>query len=225
MTISMCLKAVSEGDSDLRLKDGRSLHHVKIVGAIREKMDNSTNVLYTIEDGTGLLDVKQWADVNDCSFLLEQREKLTETKYVSVIGSVKDFDGKKTVVADSIREVEPNELTHHMLEVVYIAETYKRGQTAGPSGIGFGTNVPSFGVPLQQQTSNTNGGGLKDDVIAYMKDHPDDNNGGNGANYHLMCQSLNKYDASDIRRMLDELSAEGLIYSTIDENNFAPAFG
>jgi hypothetical protein len=40
----------------MQLADGRKLYHVKLVGAVRSVEDFSTNVVYEVEDGTGLME-------------------------------------------------------------------------------------------------------------------------------------------------------------------------
>ena len=96
----------AEGTGSLALPDGRELHHVKLIGAVRSVEDFSTNVTYGIEDGTGLVDVKQWLDDNDCTAVAEMRQEcLQENIYVKVIGQIKDYDGKKTLIAHTVRRL------------------------------------------------------------------------------------------------------------------------
>jgi hypothetical protein len=53
---------------------GAKLYHVKLVGAVRSVEDFGTNVVYEVEDGTGLEEVKQWLDENDNSAIQEMRK-------------------------------------------------------------------------------------------------------------------------------------------------------
>ena len=79
-------------------------------------------------DGTGLIEVKEWMN-DDCAGLAEMRqETMKENVYICVVGQVKEYDSKKSIVGNNVRVIESsNELTHHMLEAVYSAEKYKRG--------------------------------------------------------------------------------------------------
>ena len=127
VTISMALKArldSSGGDDTLTLEDGRALHTVKIVGAVRNAYVQSTNIIYTIEDGSGSLDIKQWLDDNDSDVIAEmKKKKIKEGIYVKVIGQIKDYDGKKELVANSVYPLlSGNELNHHILEIMYNAD-------------------------------------------------------------------------------------------------------
>jgi replication factor A2 len=183
VTAKMILEAQStsnaEGTGSLALVDGRELHHVKFVGAVRSAEDFSTNVTFGIEDGTGLVDVKQWLDVNDCSAIAEMRQEcLQENIYVKIVGQVKDYDGKKTVVAHTVRRLmTSNELTYHMLEVVYAAERFQKDNsivgggiplnTGGGVGFGAGVSVGG-GAPVAQATSSGHDE-LKSQVLNYIR--------------------------------------------------------
>lgn len=183
VTAKMILEAQStsnaEGTGSLALLDGRELHHVKFVGAVRSSEDFSTNVTFGIEDGTGLVDVKQWLDVNDCSAVSEMRQEcLEENIYVKIVGQVKDYDGKKSLIAHTVRRLTTsNELTYHMLEVVYSGERFQKKDSivgggipmnAG-GGVGFGAGVRvGGGAPLAQATSSGHDD-LKSQVLNYVR--------------------------------------------------------
>jgi replication factor A2 len=230
VTISMCFSSSSDDDGTGELlEDGRKLHHVKIVGAVRNIEDFSTNCLYNIEDGTGLIEVKQWIDTNDCSALQEIREAcLKDGTYLSIVGQIKDYDGKKTIVADSVRPVSTgNELTHHMLEVVYAAENHKRMNSSAyganmlmkhHGGKGFG--VMQTGSPIQQYVSHSGvNDSLRDAVLTFIRKEGDGSD--TGASVPLCIQMLQgRYSEYDIRKVIEDLAAEGHIYSTIDENHY-----
>jgi hypothetical protein len=57
--------------TNLSLADGRPLHMVKLVKAVHQHEERSTNVFIDIEDGTGLVQVKVWVNKGDkCSMAL-----------------------------------------------------------------------------------------------------------------------------------------------------------
>jgi replication factor A2 len=224
VTVHMCLTSHPDEDgSGEQLSDGRKLYHVKIVGAVRTYEDFSTNCLYGIEDGTGLIDVKQWIDNNDCSAMERLRQSCAkEGIYLSIIGQIKDYDGKKTIVADSVRPIKTgNEITHHMLQVVYAAESYKRmnspmygANMISKQGLGF--SGITKGAPIQQYGTNDS---LRDIVLTFIRTEGIYSDA--GANVPLCIQQLQgKYNENEIRDVIEGLAAEGHIYSTIDENNY-----
>jgi len=220
------LAAVPDEDNSLQLEDGRKLHHVRIVGAVREVNDSSTSVIYTVEDGTGLIEVKRWLDESECTALSEIRQQtFKDNIYVKIVGSIKEYDGKKMIVADSIRPLSTgNELTHHMLEVVYSAEHFKRKDTivAPPpmmaGGVGFGGSAVKTGAPIQASGTGDN---LKDAVVNYIRQVGDQMEV--GANVQECVQTLTaggRHSESAVRQVIDDLASEGHIYSTINEENY-----
>ena len=225
VTIGMIHASQSDASDDgLQLPDGRKLYHVKIVGAVRSCDNFSTSCVYNIEDGTGLIEVKQWLDnLTDPQAVQDLRAACSkEHIYLACTGQIKDYDGKKTIVADAIRPIaNGNELTYHMLEVVYTAEQSKRQNSyvAAPppmQGVGFAGST----VPMQQQTgAAVGGGGVKDAVLLFVKSDGEESEV--GANVQTCIGRLQgQYAEADVRRAIDELAAEGHIYSTIDENNY-----
>ena len=163
------------GDNQqLKLEDDRKLYHIKLVGAVREVEETSTNTVYTIEDGTGLVKIKQWIDETDCSAVQEMREAAKQDNiYVKVVGQVKMYNGSKQILASSVRPLSTgNELAHHFLEVVYSGEKYKNDSTiiqpVSPNIMGVGGSVGGIGfggggsrTPLMQH-----GGGGEDSIKA-----------------------------------------------------------
>ena len=229
VTIRMILRSQPDtagGDGSLVLEDGRNLASIKLVGAVRNVENHSTNVVYTLEDGTGLIEVKQWMDDNESSMMQELRDRtLKEHIYLKIIGQIKDYEGNKIIVANSVRPLSSgNELTHHMLEVVYSGERYKRADSivAAPpmpmnNGIGFG------GQPVT--ASHGIGGGatgsenpLKAAVLNIF-DTRDDS--GQGVHVQVCVDALNhSFPEAQVRKMIESLSEEGHIYSTVSDAHF-----
>jgi replication factor A2 len=226
-TVSMVLNSQQTGDDDaMVLADGRKVYHVKLVGAVRSVEDFSTNCVYGIEDGTGLMEVKQWLDGNDCLALTELRQSTQkENIYVKVIGQLKIYDDKKLLVADSIRPLKTgNEITHHFLEVVYDAEKSKRKSRIGGmapmmmGGVGFG-GMASARTPVQQQSAEGGDSGMKAALLQYVRNAGESSEC--GVNVMDVVQNYGgQYSEEQVRRCMEDLAAEGHIYSTIDEEHF-----
>lgn len=232
ITVGQCLSSQPDESGGTQLEDGRRANRVKIVAAVRSFQDYSTNCLYEMEDGTGLIDVKQWIGTEDCASLVRMRELCNkEHIYLAIVGSIKDYDDKKTILADSIRPISTgNEISHHFLEVVYSAEKPKRqnvyGQqqhhTGGQSSMNPGNAVVFGGAPIQQQQQQ--GNQLKDAVLDFIKKEGDFFE--SGANIVSCIGRLQNslHTEHDIRKAVESLAAEGHIYTTIDENWYKFAF-
>jgi hypothetical protein len=105
------------------LKDGRPLHMVKLVGAVRNFRVNIKHIQINVEDGTGLVRVILWRKQYEC---MAQRHLIDEcncNRYICVIGEVKYYYGVHEIIALDVRPVSSgNKVTHHFLEVAYSFE-------------------------------------------------------------------------------------------------------
>lgn len=232
VTIRMVYGATPDpttGDGSLTLLDGRKVSTIILVAAVRSFTDQSTNILYQVEDGTGLLDVKHWLDDNEGSTMAELREQtLKENIYLKIIGQIKDYEGKKMVVANSIRPLTTgNELTHHMLQVTYSAEKFKRADSIvappsriGSSGIGFGSHNPGHSSMMTSGRSTGMGNALKDLVMDFIRLEGEMSERGADIRKCIQQLKLQNHSESDIRRVVEDLSGEGHIYSTIDDDHY-----
>ncbi|KAG2196559.1 hypothetical protein INT47_010398 [Mucor saturninus] len=88
---------------------------IKLVGIVRtiHKLENS--VSYTIEDGTGAIDVRAWEPNVYCDTLMDSN------RYVSVYGRI--YVPNNTLVAVTVQRIfvveDPMEITLHLLECIY----------------------------------------------------------------------------------------------------------
>lgn len=239
VTIRMILNASIDNnvENGVMLRDGRSVHLVKFVGAVRSVEDLSTNVVFSIEDGTGLTEVKQWHDPSDCAGVTEMRMQASqENCYVRVIGQLKSYEGRIQIVGLSVRRVSTcNELTHHFLETVYSSEKSKRGAPqAQQQQYSMGTNAPfgNYGgsaplqprqQPLMAQSNMGNMGGVSDaarSILDYMK-NPSNAGNQQGASKATVIKAMGgRFQESQMRQAFDELANNGMIYSTISDEYF-----
>jgi len=225
------------------LSDGREPHQVKLVAAVREVADQSTSNVYTIEDGTGMIDVKEWVDANhDNSAVIKMRAEATQDNiYVRIIGKISEYEGRKQVVAYSVRKLSTcNEFTHHMLEVVHSAEkSKKKDQIVGsPNFVGStmmnnnATNTDSYGnmgaAPVSLGTDMGGGGNdmiseLEAKILHFVRENSSDG-GGQGVEIKDYLERRPKTDVEseiEVRKMFKLLAADGNIFSTIDEDHYS----
>lgn len=94
-----------------------SLNMVSFIGVVRKVEHNPSASTITIEDGTGSVEIKKWAD-DKVATAAEEAEKYSawENKYVYVTGALKEFNKKKSVQHATITEItDHNEVLYHML--------------------------------------------------------------------------------------------------------------
>ncbi len=81
------------------LKDGRPLHIVKLVGAVRNFCVNIKHVQINVEDGTGLVQVILWRKEKECTAQRRLIHECNSNHYICVIGEVKDYHGVHEIIA------------------------------------------------------------------------------------------------------------------------------
>ena len=105
------------------LKDGRPLHMVKLVGAVRNFCEKLKHIQIDVEDGTGLMRVILWKKEKKCTAQRQMIYECNSTCYIRVIGEVEDYYGVHEIIAFDVQPVSSgNEVTHHFLEVAYSFE-------------------------------------------------------------------------------------------------------
>ncbi|PKA48095.1 Replication protein A 32 kDa subunit A [Apostasia shenzhenica] len=98
--------------------DGADATNVKLLGIMISKIERVTDVSFTLDDGTGRISVNRW--INESSDTNEMA-LVHNGAYVSISGSLKGFQGKRQVVAYSVRPViDFNEVTLHYLECIHV---------------------------------------------------------------------------------------------------------
>jgi hypothetical protein len=122
VTVKMIHSAVWDCERFV-LKDGRPLHMVKLVGAVRNFCVHDKHVQIDLEDGTGLLRVIYWVKQKECTAQRHLIDECNGNCYIRVIGEVADYYGVHEIIAFDIRPVSSgNKVTHHFLEVAYSYE-------------------------------------------------------------------------------------------------------
>jgi replication factor A2 len=107
----------------VRFKDGRPLHMVKLVGAIRNFCENIKHIQIDVEDGLGLVWVILWRKEIECTAQSQMIHKCNSNRYIHVIGEVEDYYGVHKIIAFDVQPASSgNEVTHHFLEVAYSFE-------------------------------------------------------------------------------------------------------
>jgi replication factor A2 len=102
---------------------------VTFVAIVRKESEQSTNIAYTMEDGTGSIDVRQWLEQNHEESPAEKEKRAQiMSNYVRVVGRLTQFNNKTHVVAFQIRPIKNgNEISHHFLEAMLTHLQFTKG--------------------------------------------------------------------------------------------------
>lgn len=211
------------------LRDGREPKEVKLIGAVRELQTQSTNNMYHIEDGTGLIEVKEFLDANtDNKAVLEDRSGAAEAVYVKIYGAIQEYEGKTSLVAYSVRRITTaNELTYHLLEVVHTSERFKKNsQIVGSPSLGGSLIMASNNqmlpqsTPVKEMENDFNQNPAMESLMAEFSNLSEDMAQVGisvkefiGRNRHLR--------EEDIHLSISNLVQEGTIYNTHDDDHYA----
>ena len=221
--------------------DGTEVKQVVLVAAIVEVELASTNCKYMLEDSTGRMEVTKWLNQDEGDADVAEREKLVKGAYVRVTGVIREFNGAVGVLAFNIQVITDfNVVTQHYLECIYVHCVHTKGELKPAGGAvgggqqfssmaggsmqnqGFGGGVhkgASLGMGGDAGMGMGGGGDDNQTVLRAFTDLGADNE--QGVSLDTIAQSLGaKFPMAKLRSIVDNLAAEGHLYSTIDDMHF-----
>jgi replication factor A2 len=199
------------------------VHNLTLLGKIVGVKVEATKQEYTIDDGTGVVNVKLWLDAEDASVAGGSVEV---GQYVRVYGHIRVFQGTRSVIAFNLRPVTDfNEITYHFLEVVYCNSHNGVRAAAAPKDAAAAAQGPAgdnaFAAPgaTLAVAAGAAGGSCLDSVNAIFNGPL----GGdaNGVNVQTAIAALNgRFNDEQVRQAVESLVNDGHLYSTIDDAHF-----
>lgn len=219
--------------------DGREVGQATIVGIVMQAEVKSTDILYTIDDGTGSINVRQYIDED------QQQQgvpNIPDNTYVRIYGNLRLVNDQKTMISFSVQPVEDfNEITFHLLDTIHAHLRATKGNpsqqsitspqsmntklgmhdvhmatTAASSSSSASMSISAQQLPSDPQAAFTR---LCTDVLEAVKitQQIDDFN---GCTIGDIMPKLAHYTFEQVRTAVDTLSNEGHIYSTSDDDHF-----
>src|SRR5579871_2345267 len=191
----------------------------------------STNVTYRMEDGTGMIDVKQWIDAeqggnsSQLPYLHFKSLLMCSTDtYVRVTGQLKSFHNKRHVGVHHIRAVtDHNEVIYHLLEATSIHLFNTRGPPGGPKQANtYASNDAMDGIVpgstshgFQQNGNFDSLDPLQRQIMTFVHNVPSTNE---GVHVQTIAQGIRASSAS-VLQAVEQLTTEGMLYTTIDDDH------
>ncbi|KAK1269647.1 Replication protein A 32 kDa subunit A [Acorus gramineus] len=237
--LPLTVKQISEAfhssdDKSGFVVDGVDASNVRLLGMVTKKMERVTDVSFTLDDGTGRIDVNRW--VNEAAETNEMAA-ITNGMYVKVNGNLKGFQGKRHVVAFSVRPVTDfNDITNHFLECIHIHLCNTRLQRQSGDQGQLQTN-PIMNTPLQsgykghqtpvsnQNSAPSSMGGSENDIynlVLGVFQEPASVASEHGLHVDEVARRLG-IPMNKIKDAINYHVDIGHIYSTIDDNHFKSA--
>jgi len=223
VTIRMVKESGVSEDGTSREINGRKIGTVKIVGRVQGMETKATYTNYTIDDSTGIIDVRQWSNNADEITV----PTISENEYVSVWGKVSVFQNSTQLNSYYIRKLENfNEITHHMVSVCHAhlsnLKNAKNPSMGGGGGDALKGNT-NIGLGMMNMNNLETADGDEAEwsecqklvyqaVSALQK-----TSGANGVHINSLVEQVKGYKPSDIREAVTFLQNEGQVYDTVSE--------
>jgi replication factor A2 len=227
LTIKQLHLAQSSGipeDSSLRI-DGHEVNEITFIGQIMSFTPaQANNVIYVLDDGTGQIDVKVWLDSTDKTdhYYNAHSHEFVAGAYVRVTGSLKTFNNRKNVQAFRLTLIrDPNEITFHFLEAIYVHLYNKMGGAHGQpmnTGAGYHSNATTQLMHSGSSTATYPGVGhsnLQEAILQLARIAPE-----TGISFAEICQKLSRNPPDEIKKEIDSLFYDGALYTTLDDEHY-----
>ncbi|SPO25326.1 related to RFA2 - DNA replication factor A, 36 kDa subunit [Ustilago trichophora] len=219
-------------DADFTL-DGAELGQLTFVAVVRNISRNATNVAYSVEDGTGQIEVRQWLDSSGDD--TQKASDIRQNIYVRVLGTLKSFQNRRSISAGHMRPViDYNEVMFHRLEAVHahlqLTRGVKSNQANGAVGAVQGLDR---GQAMQTSDINAYSGSNQNVLDQYKSLDPlprqimsivtvEAENHHDGVHVALIARKLKGVDLAEVKTVVEELSSEGYLYTAADDDHVLP---
>ncbi|XP_077239854.1 replication protein A 32 kDa subunit A-like isoform X2 [Tasmannia lanceolata] len=131
LTVKQISETYQSDDKSNFVIDDIEVNNVTLLGMVSNKVEKVTDVSFSLDDGTGRVEVHRWT--NDSA---ESNEVavIQNGMYVRVNGHLKAFQGKKHVAAFSVRPVtDYDEVAYHFIQCIHAHLCNKRLQGGAPT--------------------------------------------------------------------------------------------
>lgn len=210
-------------DHPIKSKRVADVEQITFVGQIRSISTQTTNITYKVDDGTGIVEVKQWIDAeaqND-SMDMDSKSKLAEDVYCRVWGRLKAFNNKRHVGAHVIRPItDLNEVNYHLLEATAVHLHFSRGPPSAQGGPG---QKNTNGMDVGQQGHD----GGSANALQHMSQHArkvlqalKQTDSNEGLHVQMIASSM-AIPTNDVYKGVEELLGKGIIFTTVDDHTWA----
>jgi replication factor A2 len=217
VTVKMLKKAVDskQAPEDEYKLNGEAILNVTIVGKVIEASKKSSYIMYKVDDGTGVCDVKVWSESDSTD------ELAAVGAYVRVYGGLKSISNETMISGHSEHAVRTitdfNEVTFHMLEVVYSS-----GFAAKKTTMGGEVPANAYTVPAAQNTAVTGDQDSADISTAIIGVLRAGSFGEQGMHIDKITEELNgRFTRDAVEQAVNDMANGGSVFTTTDDFHFA----
>jgi replication factor A2 len=192
---------------------------LKLVTIVRNIEHSSTKISYTLEDITGKITGHLWIEEGEAP----SSAGIMLGTYARVVGSVRQTGDNKSLMIYNIQPVKGlNEVNSHYLEVIhcrYKTEDIYRGGSGNLNGFGMSSVKMETNSIADSQQPKGKQLAVFHAIQAASKTSPEI-----GVSRGDLSKNFSHISAQELAKILDDLSAEGNIYSTIDPDHFLSCY-
>ncbi|KXN86895.1 Replication factor A protein 2 [Leucoagaricus sp. SymC.cos] len=210
--------------------DGFEIGHVSLVGQIVSMQAQTTNHVYTIEDGYGSVEARHWVGGSGNAAAEAAKWSGIEAGiYVRLSGFLKSFGNKKYINASYMRPiVDFDEIAFHYAECVTVTLTLQRGPPYNPGAgqqkavSGSGSSAYQLNNAMDTRDEYSNLPIMQQQIVRFLIQEQDASR--NGVHVGDIARHLEKSGSVNAEKLsgeLDELMDHGDVYNTVDDNHFA----
>lgn len=97
--------------------DDVELNTIKLVGTLLDPHDHSTNFTFKLDDGSGIIECKQWIDKD--SGTPSALTNVLPGSIVKVFGNIREYEGKIHILVFNASQLDDwNEVSYHTLDII-----------------------------------------------------------------------------------------------------------
>ncbi|CAL9106784.1 unnamed protein product [Musa acuminata var. zebrina] len=213
--------------------DGIDVTNVRLLGLVMNKVERVTDVTFTLDDGTGRIDINRW--INEAPDANEVTA-IQNGIYVKVHGHLKGFHSKRHASAFSVRPVNDfNEVVLHFIECIFVHMDVKKimggGSAQIPTNLTAASSFPNgakeYPAPFSHQFSAyvamDGPGNNICNIVWGVFQEPANLGRENGLHVDEIVRKLG-IPKNTVINAINYLVDVGYIYSTVDECHFKSAY-
>ncbi|XP_012253595.2 replication protein A 32 kDa subunit [Athalia rosae] len=217
--VPVMMKHLVDAPEELKIW-GMDVQIITVVGIVRGIKPTTTKISYDIEDETGKMTAFQWLEADKSA----QEPAIEVNTYVRVYGSLREQHQEKHILVMRMRPITNlNELTSHLLEVIYVALKGERLSDTGSSAMPDVQNTaPLFGMEnslMEPSILGASVGGMTNEQKEVFKIIQTDDSL-SGIERDQIKKRVPQHIKSRVDDILDFLASEGHIYTTLTDDHF-----
>ncbi|KAH3761204.1 replication protein A 32 kDa subunit [Pelomyxa schiedti] len=213
VTLKLLLEATKDFSEETFKIDGKEVNQVTFVGMITKVWEQEHSIHYMFHDCTAEMEVVLWLDSQEGMNLGdgEASQKFAVGTYVRVYGALRSFADRRTLTSYRMYALTSmNELTHHMLEALFVHLHNQRGPIPGQPMDNFN----------QQGTAAPGGNQGQGDITEQVKNVLRQNQGENGLTVDEIVGFIPHFTWEDVNAVVQFLQSESTIYPGSDESHW-----